>query len=169
MLLSWEVRPSTLNLTPVRSGRTIRLGRRVRTELPLCEPKAHHERGRVPFDSFPDDGSLRAPFDSHRLVACHERASRMVGRASRMVRKGGFEPPRPCGRQPLKLVRLPVSPLPRSGGCRSREPKSYQTIGPFHNGRRATCLSAGRESTAESIEPKAKSLTSSPAPDLRAR
>ena len=24
-----------------------------------------------------------------------------------MVRKGGFEPPRPCGRQPLKLVRLP--------------------------------------------------------------
>ena len=31
----------------------------------------------------------------------------------RMVRKGGFEPPRSCERQPLKLVRLPVPPLPR--------------------------------------------------------
>ena len=30
-----------------------------------------------------------------------------------MVRKRGFEPPRSCDRQPLKLVRLPVPPLPR--------------------------------------------------------
>ena len=30
-----------------------------------------------------------------------------VCQASRMVRKGGFEPPRSCDRQPLKLVRLP--------------------------------------------------------------
>jgi hypothetical protein len=30
-----------------------------------------------------------------------------------VVRKGGFEPPRYCYRQPLKLVRLPVPPLPR--------------------------------------------------------
>ena len=29
------------------------------------------------------------------------------------MRKGGFEPPRYCYRQPLKLVRLPVPPLPR--------------------------------------------------------
>src|SRR5688572_26007618 len=29
----------------------------------------------------------------------------------RLVRKGGFEPPRSCERQPLKLVRLPVPPL----------------------------------------------------------
>ena len=29
------------------------------------------------------------------------------------MRKGGLEPPRPCGRQPLKLVRLPIPPLPR--------------------------------------------------------
>jgi hypothetical protein len=29
----------------------------------------------------------------------------------RLVRKGGFEPPRYCYRQPLKLVRLPVPPL----------------------------------------------------------
>ena len=34
---------------------------------------------------------------------------------SRMVRKGGFEPPRSCERQPLKLVRLPVPPLSRGG------------------------------------------------------
>ena len=31
----------------------------------------------------------------------------------KVVRKGGFEPPRSCERQPLKLVRLPVPPLPR--------------------------------------------------------
>ncbi len=30
-----------------------------------------------------------------------------------MVRKGGLEPPRSCDRQPLKLVRLPIPPLPR--------------------------------------------------------
>jgi hypothetical protein len=33
----------------------------------------------------------------------------------RLVRKGGFEPPRSCERQPLKLVRLPVPPLSRGG------------------------------------------------------
>jgi hypothetical protein len=31
-----------------------------------------------------------------------------------MVRQRGFEPPRYCYRQPLKLVRLPVPPLPHS-------------------------------------------------------
>ena len=31
-----------------------------------------------------------------------------------MVRKGGLEPPRYCYRQPLKLVRLPIPPLPRA-------------------------------------------------------
>ena len=30
-----------------------------------------------------------------------------------MVRKGGLEPPRYCYRQPLKLVRLPIPPLPQ--------------------------------------------------------
>ncbi len=35
------------------------------------------------------------------------------------MRKGGFEPPRSCERQPLKLVRLPVPPLPRGGLLRS--------------------------------------------------
>src|SRR3990170_723719 len=28
------------------------------------------------------------------------------------MRKGGLEPPRSCERQPLKLVRLPIPPLP---------------------------------------------------------
>jgi hypothetical protein len=36
-------------------------------------------------------------------------------KASRMVRKRGFEPLRYCYRQPLKLVRLPVPPLPQVG------------------------------------------------------
>ena len=31
----------------------------------------------------------------------------------KMVSKGGLEPPRPNGRQPLKLVRLPIPPLRR--------------------------------------------------------
>src|SRR6266851_2628713 len=31
------------------------------------------------------------------------------------VRQRGFEPPRYCYRQPLKLVRLPVPPLPHVG------------------------------------------------------
>jgi hypothetical protein len=31
-----------------------------------------------------------------------------------MVRERGFEPPWYCYRQPLKLVRLPVPPLPHS-------------------------------------------------------
>ena len=34
-------------------------------------------------------------------------------KASRMVRKKGLEPSRYCYRQPLKLVRLPIPPLPR--------------------------------------------------------
>jgi hypothetical protein len=38
-----------------------------------------------------------------------------------LVRKGGFEPPRSCERQPLKLVRLPVPPLSRGG---ERRPKA---------------------------------------------
>ena len=35
------------------------------------------------------------------------------GEKRRMVRSSGFEPPRYCYRQPLKLVRLPVPPRPR--------------------------------------------------------
>ncbi len=35
------------------------------------------------------------------------------------MRKGGFEPPRSCERQPLKLVRLPVPPLPQRGDLQS--------------------------------------------------
>jgi hypothetical protein len=34
-------------------------------------------------------------------------------REKKMVRPSGFEPPRYCYRQPLKLVRLPVPPRPR--------------------------------------------------------
>ena len=38
---------------------------------------------------------------------------RKTGPFMTVVRKGGFEPPRSCDRQPLKLVRLPVPPLPQ--------------------------------------------------------
>src|SRR4029453_14170478 len=47
------------------------------------------------------------------------RLARVTGER-RLVRKGGFEPPRYCYRQPLKLVRLPVPPLPR-GWARATE------------------------------------------------
>ena len=39
-----------------------------------------------------------------------------------MVRKRGFEPRRYCYRQPLKLVRLPVPPLPRGGSLLEDSP-----------------------------------------------
>ena len=40
-------------------------------------------------------------------------ASRPIGpKRGKLVRRGGFEPPRGCPRQPLKLVRLPVPPPP---------------------------------------------------------
>ena len=51
-----------------------------------------------------------------------------------MVRKGGFEPPRSCDRQPLKLVRLPVPPLPRGLICVCELHNTSQrltTVGPL--------------------------------------
>ena len=38
------------------------------------------------------------------------------------MRKGGLEPPRSCDRQPLKLVRLPIPPLPQADDARERNP-----------------------------------------------
>src|SRR3954471_17841290 len=40
-------------------------------------------------------------------------SGRQITDLLRLVRKGEFEPPRYCYRQPLKLVRLPVPPLPQ--------------------------------------------------------
>src|SRR5438093_1566557 len=37
-----------------------------------------------------------------------------------MVRKRGFEPPRPCGHKLLRLARLPVPPLPHEEGTLNR-------------------------------------------------
>ncbi len=37
----------------------------------------------------------------------------MSGPLSIYVRKTGLEPVRPCERHPLKMVRLPISPLPQ--------------------------------------------------------
>src|SRR6266851_2761770 len=58
------------------------------------------------------------------------------------VRQRGFEPPRYCYRQPLKLVRLPVPPLPHVGyecilacnllacnhGCSQTQPSLQLTV-----------------------------------------
>ena len=41
----------------------------------------------------------------------------------KVVRKGGLEPPRYCYRQPLKLVRLPIPPLPRNEGAGLNPPR----------------------------------------------
>src|SRR5438094_7469924 len=43
-----------------------------------------------------------------------------------MVRKGGLEPPRSCDRQPLKLVRLPIPPLPHIEPSSQPSVLSYQ-------------------------------------------
>src|SRR5689334_7022758 len=45
----------------------------------------------------------------------HSSAQRMRRSRNELVRKRGLEPPRYCYRQPLKLVRLPIPPLPRGG------------------------------------------------------
>ena len=73
-----------------------------------------------------------------------------------MVRKGGLEPPRPCDRQPLKLVRLPIPPLPHEREisivsvqftlARQREPPAWgSTVFSVAHGQAAdTETSAGR-------------------------
>jgi hypothetical protein len=59
------------------------------------------------------------------------------------VRLSGFEPPRYCYRQPLKLVRLPVPPQPRSrypltfelaSQARSRQQRMPKCDTPKHHG-----------------------------------
>ena len=41
-------------------------------------------------------------------------ARKTIRKAWILVRSSGFEPPRYCYRQPLKLVRLPIPPRPHS-------------------------------------------------------
>src|SRR5258705_13895121 len=47
----------------------------------------------------------------------------------RVVRQRGFEPPQGCPCQPLKLVRLPVPPLPRLAGGEHTEGRGTGAIG----------------------------------------
>src|SRR5207249_8776537 len=69
-----------------------------------------------------------------------------------MVRKRGFEPPRPCGHKLLRLARLPVPPLPHEEGTldrlessiipddgRSRDPTTCSTILPRFQQERNAC------------------------------
>ncbi len=46
-----------------------------------------------------------------------------------LVRESGLEPPCPFGRQPLKLVRLPISPLAHLMGGEERiSAKSFKSV-----------------------------------------
>ena len=54
-----------------------------------------------------------------RLPEVGQKKSGAVAPLLLLVSKGGLEPPRPCGRRPLKPVRLPISPLRR--GCQDTE------------------------------------------------
>jgi hypothetical protein len=50
----------------------------------------------------------------------------------KVVRSSGFEPPRYCYRQPLKLVRLPVPPRPHRRINREQmKPRDYDNREPF--------------------------------------
>ena len=59
-----------------------------------------------------------------------------------MMRKGGLEPPRPCGHWHLKPARLPIPPLPRR--VLSREPEMAV-------GNSADCVSALYDGTSEDV------------------
>ena len=61
-----------------------------------------------------DSFTLARPEGSCRVT--EDFCPRQSERERAMVRKKGLEPSRPCGRQPLKLVRLPIPPLPRLEG-----------------------------------------------------
>ena len=62
-----------------------------------------------------DDGATTGKHNKGALVGRLSRAFRFRCRwlNLKLVRKGGLEPPRYCYRQPLKLVRLPIPPLPQ--------------------------------------------------------
>jgi hypothetical protein len=50
-------------------------------------------------------------------------------RARILVRSSGFEPPRYCYRQPLKLVRLPIPPRPHSDEDETKYSRSRYFLG----------------------------------------
>ena len=67
----------------------------------------------------------RRPYQAVKLIRVSKRLAENTngpripkdsGPVLSLVRKRGFEPLRYCYRQPLKLVRLPVPPLPRTEG-----------------------------------------------------
>ena len=60
----------------------------------------------------------------------------------KLVSKGGLEPPRPFERQPLKLVRLPISPL-RRGPEGGNNVTASRTL--------TECVSANNPTTSESV------------------
>ncbi len=67
--------------------------------------------------------------DSLRMACLAEAHAGSYGRRERrLVRKRGFEPPRPCGHKLLRLARLPVPPLPHRRTIeRGPKPQLYTT------------------------------------------
>ena len=68
------------------------------------------------------DGGPPSPRLRRTTFAWLANVARATSRERRLVRKRGFEPLRYCYRQPLKLVRLPVPPLPRKRAFRIFKP-----------------------------------------------
>src|SRR5262249_7978559 len=70
--------------------------------------------------------------DLFELILCHGQFSEghRLGGGKGVVRQRGFEPPQGCPCQPLKLVRLPVPPLPRLAVGADTE-----HVAPFHENR----------------------------------
>src|SRR5262245_27744807 len=79
----------------------------------LASPLRQH--GGIAADSYSRERPGREAIVSPPLAAAKYNRKRPneIGPSLDLVRKGGFEPPRSCERQPLKLVRLPVPPLPQ--------------------------------------------------------
>lgn len=93
------------------------------TPLALTDPakrgKAHDGAG-----SEASTGPHLTPSNS----PCVRRCPRSTPGGGKYVSKGGLEPPRDCSHQPLKLARLPISPL-RLVGYRGYPSLSYGPTG----------------------------------------
>ena len=90
--------------------------------------------------------SAERPRAKRGLSRTPENYSEQVGRATtpktqeKLVRSSGFEPPRYCYRQPLKLVRLPIPPRPHSDEDEKKYIRSREFLGVgFYSGVTPLC------------------------------
>ena len=68
-----------------------------------------------------------------------------------MVRKGGFEPPRSCERQPLKLVRLPFRHFRERGTVRLRPDTVHRALGKAAHGTLRDSTSTAEPASSEPL------------------